>query len=588
MALNVITLLLVLGITFMHSIFGLFSGLINVFCSLSAMVIAFGFYEPLSMWVSSTLGLSTAYVEPCTLVALFLLSLTLLRFAADNLVRGNVNLPPWLDWGGAIACGLVNAQIAVGMLAIGVMMLPIGGQPLGFARYERSENERHPDHDKLPKFERRALWTRSDEMTVAMFNMMSGGSLAGSTVFDSVYPDFTDAVYFSTNTVQPESSPTPYRDKGDGFAKGITVESWWEQKSPFTDVRYRIGVPTKDENRARYEPGTFSAAGGKKIIGVRLQLDNSAADRTRNSTVHLFRPTMFRLVGAVGDDARQYTARAFSGNADTVNITNPAAILVVNPDNNFRLSDEAGSVLDVYFEVDDAFRPKFVEYRRHARERLDTVEMAKGAPSESISLQERTTEDTGPTRVTDAFEAGTGLNTALPFVMSEAAINRLPDVTLSGDLVVKARVSGARSRFEPAAQGDRRIERFVVPEGKRMVQIRYTPQKGRTLVGQVFNFVGQLNQYTAIDSSGNPYELDGYWAVVKRGNSEYVEMFFNGPKDDQLDPSFRGMLDFKDVTRQELNKDDTIITLVFLVNQGAQITKIKAGANEIDVRISAN
>ena len=65
-------------------------------------------------------------------------------------------------------------------------------------------------------------------------------------------------------------------------------------------------------------------------------------------------------------------------------------------------------------------------------------------------------------------------------------------------------------------------------------------------------------------------------------------MFFNGPEDDKLNPSYNWMLDFKDVTREELNRDDTEIVLIFLVNPGAQITKITAGSNEIEVRISAN
>ena len=34
MALNLTALLLVLAITFMHSVFGFFSGLINLFCSI--------------------------------------------------------------------------------------------------------------------------------------------------------------------------------------------------------------------------------------------------------------------------------------------------------------------------------------------------------------------------------------------------------------------------------------------------------------------------------------------------------------------------------------------------------------------------
>ncbi len=57
MILNIIALVLILGITFMHSIFGLFSGLINVFCAIAAAVVALGCFEAVNDLVTSEMGL---------------------------------------------------------------------------------------------------------------------------------------------------------------------------------------------------------------------------------------------------------------------------------------------------------------------------------------------------------------------------------------------------------------------------------------------------------------------------------------------------------------------------------------------------
>ena len=42
MILNIAVLALILAITFMHSLFGLFSGLINALCAITAMCVALG------------------------------------------------------------------------------------------------------------------------------------------------------------------------------------------------------------------------------------------------------------------------------------------------------------------------------------------------------------------------------------------------------------------------------------------------------------------------------------------------------------------------------------------------------------------
>ena len=62
MVLNICALLFVLGITFMHSLFGLFSGIINVFCTITALAVAFGCAEPLTRAVTGNVPVPPEYV----------------------------------------------------------------------------------------------------------------------------------------------------------------------------------------------------------------------------------------------------------------------------------------------------------------------------------------------------------------------------------------------------------------------------------------------------------------------------------------------------------------------------------------------
>jgi len=591
MILNVVALLLVLAITFMHSIFGFFSGLLNVFCSIVALVLAFGFFEPLTGFITGQFGLSTAYTEPICLVTIFIVSLALLRYGADNGIRGNVRLPRAVDVGGAIVCAFINAQIAVGVLVIGVLMLPVGGEVLGFARYERVA-ERDPSQPAVARFERRSLWFKSDEFAIGLFSMLSGKSLKGSTPFASVYPDFADAIFYSTNTVQPESTPAALRGSkpsDDGF-KGLKVVTWWEQHDE-VNGRYRDGVPTP-RNMPPLKPVDYKPAQGNKLIGARITLGRAAADRVdRGQTLHLFRPSMIRLVGMNGDRPAQHVARVIGNADDKIQGANRVADL----DTNFSIAD-AEKTIEVYFEVDRDFTPRFVEYRRHARAPLLRGELAEAPPSDQLEFTAASGGDdasasrsgggSGARTFGTWFDSGSGQARRLPFGFDRAALARQSEVTLSAEGFVKGRFSGSRERLG-AQRKDPVVEDFALPADQRLLLVMYRPKEARTVVGDVFNYVARLNQYRVLDEFGNQRHLCGYYAKVTRGGGEYVELFFNGPESDPYDPGYKAMLDFKDVSKTELEADDAVIGLYFLVLPGNRIVRVENQSGDgADVRFS--
>jgi hypothetical protein len=590
MALNICALLLVLGIIFMNSIFGLFSGLINAFCAIIAAVVALGYSEALNDLVTKQTGLHPSYSEPACLIVLFVITLVVLRMAVDKGIRGNVRVPMYLDWGGGALAGIVIGQICVGILLLGVMMLPFGGRVMQYQRYERDENNDVDDRGYV-EFHRNSIWLRSDEFTTGLVNLLSNGCLRGKTPLAAVYPDFPEWVSWSGNTVQPESITAPRRDnKGDGFERGLRVALWWEPKGSL-EGRYRKELPTRENQAPPYTREVYKPEAGMKLIAVQLEMDQSSADQAgKESPYHRFRPTMIRVVGDVDEQPRHYVARLLGGVDPNIG----DALRIADVDNDFAISASAKTVVNAYFEVDEGFRPRFVEYRRHARAAVPR-EPADKPPDEALAVAAATTAR--PQRGSGTRSGRTGFirtlvqpygdTDDLPFKMSAARVRGGTDVTIDGELFVSGRIAGDQERLE--ASGDEAaVGKFKRPTGLRLCQIHFEPYKAQTVVGDVFNYAARTaNQYSAYDNEGNQYELVGYFAIVPRRGKPYLELFFAGGQDDPLRVSFGGMLDFKHIEPRELTQEQAELGLLFLVPPGKTIREIanQQGDGVTDLRI---
>jgi len=604
MVLNIVALVLVLGITFLHSTFGLYSGILNLMCAVTALAVAFGFYEPLNNILSGQASLPPSFTEPAALVLLFALTFLILRVISDTFLRGNLRVPMYVDWVGGAVCGFLAAQIGVGVLVVGFLMLPWGGRVLMFSRYERDpENRTYRDADDIPRevrgqderiaFRRNHLWLRSDEFAVGLFSMLSRGSLRGTTTLASVYPDFTEWVFWSGNTIQHESFTSPLRDeKGDGFRDGLKVESWWQQTERLTqdETRYRKTLPTKMAAKPPYEALDFKVQPGHKLLGMRLALQRASADRDKQSAYHRFRPSMIRLVGdtQLPDgtlEPREYVPQLVGG-ADPALGT---SLRVVDIDNNLGLPAAGATPIDVYFEVDERFEPRFAEYRRHARAAVTKAQLAKSPPGERLAAAGGEAapaagkeKATGPARFIDTTNRQfTGERDRLPFVMRLDRLRPMLEVQLEGTSMVSGRIAADRGSLEaPEKEAEQNVSQFKAPEGKRIFQVQVKPRKAKSFLGQVMDFAGSVtNQYQCYDETGTPYPLVGYYAIVKKGDQDYVELAYLPD-----DPSFRGMLDFKDaaVRKALQDQDNAVLGLIFLVPPGKGIAAVGSQGGRID------
>jgi hypothetical protein len=609
MILNIVALLLVLAVTFLNSMFGFYSGLLNVFCCVVALAVAFGYGEALSGLVTSQFGLHPGYTEPLALAVLFSLTLIVLRVLADKYLRGNVKLPMYVDWAGGAVCGFVIGQICVGVMVICFLMLPWGGRALMYSRYERQPDDVDPETGRAAIREN-SLWLRSDEFVSTLFGLLSRGSLKGATSFASVYPDYAQWVAWSGNTVQGESLTAPVRDsRGDGYKEGLSVVKWWEdQPARFTQeiTRYRPKPPTSEDDKPPFEPRAYRLPEGKKLLGVRLTLRSAAVDRDGSGGIHRFRPSMIRLVGDIGSDGRttpaQYIPQMLGG-ADTRLGDN---VRIVDLDNN--LAPEAGELqLDAFFAVDQSFRPRFVEYRRHARAELGTAQYAKAAPTDRSGIplapaepksaksgasasgsgggtksgEKVAAKTSGASRFIDTvWREGTGGTDRLPFAMSAAKLGANYEITLDNKMVASGKLVGEKKDL--AASGADAISKLKAPEGKRLFQVATKARQAKSLLGKAMHFAGSVgNQYRAMDASGNTYDLAGYYALIKRDGQEYIELYYYA---DPAGEGFNGLLAWQDsgVPRALEGQEDAVLGLIFQVPPGTGMRAITSQGGRID------
>lgn len=590
MVLNTFALLFVLGLTFLHSMWGLFSGILNVFCAITALCVAFGFLEPVNDLVTGSLHLHSSYSEPLVLVVLFVVTLVVLRLLSDNYIRGNVRVPMYLDWAGGGVAGFVHAQICVGVMVTGFLMLPWGGRVMMLQSITRDpDNNINPDTGRV-EFRRSHLWLRSDEFAVGLFKMISGGALRGETTFAEVYPDYTQWVAWTGNQVQPESLTSPLRDaSNDGFKDGLSVDQWWELKDAQAqlasdDARYRKGVPNKGTPVPPYDPLAYKSPTGR-LIAVRLVLGAASADREKEYGHHRFRPTLLRLVGDVTlpDGTREpkdYVAQLIGG----VDSNLGDKVRVADPDNNFSLPATGKEKLDAYFEVDPGFEPRFVEYRRHARAALVAATKKEHAPTRLAAAAAPGKEGGGAqghgvARFMDTV-VKSGESIDLPFRMvAEKLRSNGTDLELKNGQYESGRVTGAKKTLE---DGKEYVDKFVVPEGKKLFQIQTHTRKMESIVGQALNFAASTtNQYVAIDRVGEKHKLCGYYAIVKRGEDQFIEMYYVPAPDDV---GYSGLLNFSDssIRRELRDQEEAILGLIFVVPPGTCITKIQSQGGSVD------
>jgi hypothetical protein len=113
---------------------GVLSALVMVVNVLLAGLITFNFFEPIAAELDSMLAdtFLHGYEDSLCLVALFSLTLTFLRWAANALIHTTIEYHPILQQGGAVLFGLLAGYLTAGFLLCVAQTLPLSENFLKF------------------------------------------------------------------------------------------------------------------------------------------------------------------------------------------------------------------------------------------------------------------------------------------------------------------------------------------------------------------------------------------------------------------------------------------------------------------------
>ena len=137
---TILIMLIVAYAEFREGIFTAFTMLVNV---MLAGLIAFNFWEPLADLLDSSLRDSflDGYQDLFLLIALFCVSLGLLRAATNNLANKQIAFPAVLQQFGAAGIGLLIGYLVTGFLLCALQTLPWHRNFMDFEPRSRNEGE---------------------------------------------------------------------------------------------------------------------------------------------------------------------------------------------------------------------------------------------------------------------------------------------------------------------------------------------------------------------------------------------------------------------------------------------------------------
>ena len=283
---------------------GLFSSLIMSVLSLVAALIAFNYYEPLGNKLNG-IGLASYGSEAISLMALFLLSLLVMRLAFDRFIKGNMKFPLLVDRVASAIFGLIAGMVIAGIVAIGFQLLPTPAKLLGFDRF--------PEVSDRNLNERSNLFPSADGFVSAVVGHASKHGFAGAATYSQYHPDFLAELYLNRLTLDPYS-------RRSAAADCLKVDTAWlvqqdnvldcrrnEQMTPdigeiFIAVRLQInaGSGSKDDPGAADADGKIRfTLGNIRLLG--FEQEDPYAKGLSRYPLGILKPG-FQVVDGMGFD----------------------------------------------------------------------------------------------------------------------------------------------------------------------------------------------------------------------------------------------------------------------------------------------
>lgn len=593
-----VTLLLVLGIAFFHSLQGVYSALMMIVLTILSAAVAVNFYAPLShaVWAHLPEGWM-GYTDALSLAVLFFGTLVVLRTVADNVVRGNIILNVWVDRGVAGAISLPMALLVVGIGSLSFQMLPFHDQLLLFERFDNEGN-------------RSSIFPNADGFAAWMAGALSANALSGGKEFSMLHPDWPGELSAQRIGVQHESRHVVAPDTARAVRAWRLDQPLMVKEHAYQGQGYsrRLQINVKERRPAQ---------SGHYYLAVAMELDPKAADSDKR---HRFGWGQVRLVGFPEFDDRRENPQNYyligfedldlPGDWNFMRMEVPWEVKKDEYDQEYityrnygvigRLQANAPQTFRVVFEVPEGFQPWFLEYKRWARSPMPKLSEGEEAPaSEAAPTEEGQAPPTDANRVArpgwrSQYQIDydqTGPTDALPFRLTaragaqtagtedaEVKQMRFSRGTVHGELG-----TNSPSALDATTEGRMAVVKsFFVPADKSLFRLACRLDGAQTtLLRQVFGAVQGVTQRYLVDSQGNKHLPVGQYVIYNQdGGGSYVEL--------QYDPELAQMSShnkpFRHVNINQLQGKDVQIGFLYLLEPGTRLERFEVGGGPVEAQ----
>lgn len=603
MWINLIFLLLFLAIVVFQASQGLFSAMLNAVLTICASALAFALYETVAVNYAAEFW-KPDYAHSLSLVVVFGVSLLLMRLAFDASIKRTCLLPALVDKVGGACCALVTGLVMSGTVAVAVQMLPFGESILGFSRFNvvRVAGTGQPPSPD----EERGLWIPTDKFAAGLASTLSAGVFSGEERLALDYPDLMQAVSWN-NFIHHEVSR---------FAKPGSIRVETARPVPYV-YAFTEGKERPVQEPDIYEPIAPPPGREYQMLGVKLL----QGARDVNSSL-FFSLRQFRLVGQEGPDgpAVQYHPIAIQqwDASQTVNRHIRWEVRGGNQwpvtDRIYRPREDHGDYVEIVFDLPESFQPRFLEYKRAARAKVefgdapassdegdesdkttsatgsrdrgaDAARTASSAPG--VRSRRQRQPDSGNAQPTQGSGDGTAGNirhlTTLPGGSSfgddlPLEMDNYDDLRGGQTDVSRGALRAGHVAGETAKQGegsDPKFSKFAVPRDKRLLQLNVGQLSARSGLGRaITSTVATLQNFFVQDDSGQRYKIVGKIGVDEINDVEHIEVQYFP----EAVGTVGGVQKFERLNEMGLTEDARVF-LLFLVDPGARIVTFSTGGS---------
>ncbi len=548
------------AVVYMQALQGVLSAAIMCGLVLLCTALAFATYEWVAM--SYLLGPLGDLSMPVALVGTFIVPLIVSRILLDIYITRSSLIPALIDRAAAACVALVTAMTMAGVLALAILMSPLGGSFLGHTLMDPETGEEG------------SLWLAPDRFAVSVATHMSEGVFSGRHSFRDAHPDLVQEVCWAQSSpsgirhIAPEGSITVQHVERRDFIFDKTI-----------DERARRRDSTQGITHERVNPDN-----GRQWYLVRLKLGPDAMDDDKQ---HRFTRHQIRLVG------RESSAGPTANYAPVAMTDNDNPKLAVRIENGKLYQPHEGSEVDFVFDVSERFVPEFIEYMVGARADLSqraigdseapeatqaSAEPVSGTPApagdrRSRPRGRRSTDRVSGVRATQSSHFGDNLPTEMTDYQ-KFSLEQSRQTYSSGH--VHGNVA------DQDGGSDAKLTKFAVPSDKRLLHLEVEELRARSGIGKVLSFaVTTVKQYQLQDEQGNVYPVVGQYAVVDIDGQDVVEIQYYP---EAVAAGGRGGIrDFRRIKKRQLEARGSRLVYLFLVEPGARIASFSTGRRPTDL-----